>query len=38
LEFPSRATFKSMMAEAGFKDVQHFDLTGGIATVYLGIR
>ena len=38
LEFPSRETFKSMMAEVGFKDVRHFDLTGGIATVYLGIR
>jgi len=38
LEFPSRETFKDMMTEVGFKDVQHFDLTGGIATVYLGTR
>lgn len=38
LEFPSRDTFKSMMREVGFKDVQHYDLTGGIATVYVGTR
>lgn len=38
LEFPSRQDFKSMMSEVGFKNVQHFDLTGGIATVYLGTR
>lgn len=38
LEFPSRERFKALMAEAGFRDVQHFDLTGGIATVYLGTR
>jgi demethylmenaquinone methyltransferase / 2-methoxy-6-polyprenyl-1,4-benzoquinol methylase len=38
LEFPSRESFKSMMTEVGFKDVKHFDLTFGIATVYVGIR
>ncbi|HJV35900.1 bifunctional demethylmenaquinone methyltransferase/2-methoxy-6-polyprenyl-1,4-benzoquinol methylase UbiE [Geomonas sp.] len=38
LEFPSRDKFKSMMTEVGFTNVRHFDLTGGIATVYLGIR
>jgi len=38
LEFPSRDAFEAMMTEVGFKSVQHFDLTGGIATVYVGIR
>lgn len=38
LEFPSRESFKAMMSEVGFQDVRHFDLTGGIATVYLGTR
>jgi demethylmenaquinone methyltransferase/2-methoxy-6-polyprenyl-1,4-benzoquinol methylase len=38
MEFPSREEFKGMMTQVGFKDVQHFDLTGGIATVYLGTR
>lgn len=38
LEFPSREEFKGMMAQVGFKDVQHFDLTGGIATVYVGTK
>ena len=38
MEFPSRETFKGMMKEVGFKDVKHFDLTGGIATVSLGTR
>lgn len=38
MEFPSREKFKGMMSEVGFKNVQHFDLTGGIATVYLGTR
>ena len=38
LEFPSREVFKGMMEQVGFKDVQHFDLTGGIATVYVGTR
>lgn len=38
LEFPSREEFKGMMTQVGFKDVQHFDLTGGIATVYVGTR
>jgi demethylmenaquinone methyltransferase / 2-methoxy-6-polyprenyl-1,4-benzoquinol methylase len=38
LEFPSRDKFKSMMSQVGFKNVQHFDLTFGIATVYVGTR
>jgi demethylmenaquinone methyltransferase / 2-methoxy-6-polyprenyl-1,4-benzoquinol methylase len=38
LEFPSRDTFKSMMSQVGFRNVQHFDLTFGIATVYVGMR
>jgi demethylmenaquinone methyltransferase/2-methoxy-6-polyprenyl-1,4-benzoquinol methylase len=36
LEFPSREDFKGLMAEAGFSDPTHFDLTFGIATVYVG--
>ncbi len=36
LEFPSREEFKALMAAAGFKNPQHHDLTGGIATVYVG--
>ena len=36
LEFPSREEFKGLMAAAGFVDTRHFDLTGGIATVYVG--
>jgi demethylmenaquinone methyltransferase / 2-methoxy-6-polyprenyl-1,4-benzoquinol methylase len=38
LEFPSREAFKGMMTQVGFQEVQHFDLTGGIATVYVGKR
>jgi demethylmenaquinone methyltransferase / 2-methoxy-6-polyprenyl-1,4-benzoquinol methylase len=38
LEFPPRDTFKSMMSQVGFRNVQHFDLTFGIATVYVGMR
>ena len=38
LEFPNRETFKAMMEEAGFKDVEVFDLTLGIATVHVGIK
>jgi demethylmenaquinone methyltransferase / 2-methoxy-6-polyprenyl-1,4-benzoquinol methylase len=38
LEFPPRDKFKSMMSQVGFKNVQHFDLTFGIATVYVGTR
>lgn len=38
LEFPSREEFKGIMSRAGFKQVQHHDLTGGIATVYIGTR
>jgi len=36
MEFPDRERFKQMMVEAGFKRVEHHDLTGGIATVYVG--
>ena len=36
LEFPSREEFKGLMAAAGFGNTAHFDLTGGIATVYVG--
>ncbi len=36
LEFPSQETFKELMAEAGFVNVVHYELTFGIATVYVG--
>lgn len=36
LEFPSQEEFKRLMAGAGFKNLTHYDLTGGIATVYVG--
>jgi demethylmenaquinone methyltransferase / 2-methoxy-6-polyprenyl-1,4-benzoquinol methylase len=36
LEFPSREEFESLMEQAGFGSLQHYDLTGGIATVYVG--
>jgi demethylmenaquinone methyltransferase / 2-methoxy-6-polyprenyl-1,4-benzoquinol methylase len=36
MEFPDQATFKGLMADAGFTAVRHFDLTFGIATVYVG--
>jgi demethylmenaquinone methyltransferase / 2-methoxy-6-polyprenyl-1,4-benzoquinol methylase len=36
MEFPSREVFKALMTEAGFKNLRHFDQTGGIATVYVG--
>jgi demethylmenaquinone methyltransferase/2-methoxy-6-polyprenyl-1,4-benzoquinol methylase len=38
LEFPDQSTFKALMAEAGFTELKHFDLTFGIATVYVGSR
>lgn len=38
LEFPSQEQFKKMMVEAGFKAVNHHDLTFGIATVYTGVK
>jgi demethylmenaquinone methyltransferase/2-methoxy-6-polyprenyl-1,4-benzoquinol methylase len=38
LEFPDRETFKEMMEEAGFENVQIHDLTGGIAAVHVGVR
>ncbi|GFE57839.1 bifunctional demethylmenaquinone methyltransferase/2-methoxy-6-polyprenyl-1,4-benzoquinol methylase UbiE [Geobacter sp. AOG1] len=36
MEFPSREEFKALMATAGFKNLRHFNLTFGIATVYVG--
>jgi demethylmenaquinone methyltransferase/2-methoxy-6-polyprenyl-1,4-benzoquinol methylase len=36
LEFPSREEFKGLMASIGFRNLSHFELTGGIATVYVG--
>jgi len=36
LEFPDQESFKAMMVRAGFTEVRHHDLTGGIATVYVG--
>jgi demethylmenaquinone methyltransferase/2-methoxy-6-polyprenyl-1,4-benzoquinol methylase len=36
LEFPSRDAFKALMSSAGFRCPVHYDLTGGIATVYVG--
>lgn len=36
LEFPDQEQFKGLMADAGFGDLRHYDLTGGIATVYVG--
>lgn len=36
LAFPSQEEFKALMAAAGFHDLSHHDLTGGIATVYIG--
>lgn len=38
LAFPDREDFKSLMKDAGFSHLRHFDLTFGIATVYVGIR
>lgn len=36
LEFPPQEEFKALMAAAGFRNLAHHDLTGGIATVYVG--
>lgn len=38
LEFPDREAFKGLMAHAGLSELRHFDLTFGIATVYVGVR
>jgi demethylmenaquinone methyltransferase/2-methoxy-6-polyprenyl-1,4-benzoquinol methylase len=38
LEFPDQVQFEGLMAAAGFSQLQHFDLTCGIATVYVGVR
>jgi len=38
LEFPDQDAFKALMAEAGFAELKHFDLTFGVATVYVGTR
>jgi demethylmenaquinone methyltransferase/2-methoxy-6-polyprenyl-1,4-benzoquinol methylase len=37
LEFPDQDAFKLLMKQAGFSDLRHFDLTCGIATVYVGV-
>lgn len=37
LEFPGQEEFKMLMREAGFSDLRHFDLTFGVATVYVGV-
>ena len=36
MEFPSQEEFKAIMAAVGFRNLKHYDLTGGIATVYVG--
>jgi demethylmenaquinone methyltransferase/2-methoxy-6-polyprenyl-1,4-benzoquinol methylase len=36
--FPPRQTFLTMMESAGFRQVSHRDLTGGIVTLYCGVR
>ena len=36
MEFPLQEEFKALMASVGFKNLRHVDLTGGIATVYVG--
>lgn len=36
IEFPAQREFSAMLACAGFRRVQHTDLTFGIATVYVG--
>lgn len=36
LEFPDQETFKKMMTEAGFENVDHTDYTFGIVTCYVG--
>jgi demethylmenaquinone methyltransferase / 2-methoxy-6-polyprenyl-1,4-benzoquinol methylase len=38
LEFPGQEHFKQMMAQAGFRELRHHDLTCGIATVYVGSK
>lgn len=38
LNFPDRAALKKMMEQAGFDDVDVFNLTGGIAAVHVGKR
>ncbi len=37
-DFPDRQAFRELMATAGFTRLRHFDLTFGIATVYVGER
>jgi demethylmenaquinone methyltransferase/2-methoxy-6-polyprenyl-1,4-benzoquinol methylase len=36
--FPTRQAFLAMMQAAGFRQVRHHDLTGGIVTLYCGAR
>lgn len=37
-EFPDRHAFIALMKQAGFAEVELFDLTGGIASVYVGSK
>ena len=36
--FPRGEAFCSMMREAGFRDVQSYSLTFGVATLYEGVK
>ncbi len=38
MDFPKRSEFVELMKEAGMKDINYYDLTFGIATVYTGCR
>jgi demethylmenaquinone methyltransferase / 2-methoxy-6-polyprenyl-1,4-benzoquinol methylase len=37
-EFPDRADLVKRMESAGLHDVRHYALTGGIATLYMGVK
>jgi demethylmenaquinone methyltransferase/2-methoxy-6-polyprenyl-1,4-benzoquinol methylase len=36
--FPDRAAFKSLLADEGFEQVEHRDLTFGVTTIYHGVK
>lgn len=38
LEFPPQEEFKGLMASMGFRDLKYYNLTLGIATVYVGVK
>ncbi len=38
MDFPKRTEFVRLMNESGMKDIDFYDLTFGIATVYIGCR